>query len=156
MGFDSQLSDTDVLFLKPASARRAEPAQGPAMPLITLPNRQSLTTSIRATAQVFEDPQSTALLARIQLIAPSDANVLIIGETGTGKELIARHVHALSQRADQPFVAVNCGAFPNRWWKANCSAMKKAHLPAPLPPNPAGSRPLMAARCFWMKSATCR
>jgi hypothetical protein len=32
MGFDSQLSDTDVLFLKPASARRAEPAQGPAMP----------------------------------------------------------------------------------------------------------------------------
>ncbi|WP_304506243.1 sigma-54-dependent Fis family transcriptional regulator [Aquitalea sp. ASV11] len=111
MGFDSQLSDTDVLFLKPASARRAEPAQGPAMPLITLPNRQSLTTSIRATAQVFEDPQSTALLSRIQLIAPSDANVLIIGETGTGKELIARHVHALSQRADQPFVAVNCGAF---------------------------------------------
>lgn len=81
------------------------------MNLLTLPNSQALTTSIRATAQVFEDPKSLALLARIQKIAPSDANVLIIGETGTGKELIARHVHDLSQRKDRPFVAVNCGAF---------------------------------------------
>ncbi|WP_089375610.1 sigma-54 interaction domain-containing protein [Methylobacillus rhizosphaerae] len=81
------------------------------MNLLTLPNSQSLTTSIRATAQVFEDPKSLALLARIQKIAPSDANVLIIGETGTGKELIARHVHDLSHRKGKPFVAVNCGAF---------------------------------------------
>ncbi|ROH84484.1 sigma-54-dependent Fis family transcriptional regulator [Pseudomethylobacillus aquaticus] len=79
--------------------------------LLTLPNSQALTTSIRATAQVFKDPKSVALLARIKMIAPSDANVLIIGETGTGKELIARHVHELSQRKNRPFVAVNCGAF---------------------------------------------
>ncbi|WP_019880624.1 MULTISPECIES: sigma-54-dependent Fis family transcriptional regulator [unclassified Methylophilus] len=79
--------------------------------LLTLPNSRALTTSIRATAQVFEDPKSIALLSRIQQIAPSDANVLIIGETGTGKELIARHVHALSKRKGKPFVAVNCGAF---------------------------------------------
>ncbi len=79
--------------------------------LLTLPNSRSLTTSIRATAQVFEDPKSIALLSRINQIAPSDANVLIIGETGTGKELIARHVHELSNRKGKPFVAVNCGAF---------------------------------------------
>lgn len=79
--------------------------------LLTLPNSQLLTKSIRATAQVFEDPKSIALLARIKMIAPSDANVLIIGETGTGKELIARHVHELSTRKNKPFVAVNCGAF---------------------------------------------
>ena len=79
--------------------------------LLTLPNSQLLTKSIRATAQVFEDPKSVALLARIKMIAPSDANVLIIGETGTGKELIARHVHELSNRKNKPFVAVNCGAF---------------------------------------------
>ncbi|MGZ8251700.1 MAG: sigma-54 interaction domain-containing protein [Methylophilaceae bacterium] len=79
--------------------------------LLTLPNSQALTTSIRATAQVFEDPKSIALLARIKMIAPSEANVLIIGETGTGKELIARHVHELSQRKHKPFFAVNCGAF---------------------------------------------
>jgi DNA-binding NtrC family response regulator len=79
--------------------------------LLTLPDPRALTTSIRATAQVFEDPRSAAILERIRMVAPSDANVLIIGETGTGKELIARHVHDLSKRQHCPFVAVNCGAF---------------------------------------------
>lgn len=79
--------------------------------LLTLPDPRKLTTSIRATAQVFEDPRSMALLERIRMVAPSDASVLIIGETGTGKELIARHVHDLSHRRGRPFVAVNCGAF---------------------------------------------
>lgn len=81
------------------------------MPLLTLPNSPALSTSIRATALVFEDPCSAMLLARVEQIAPSDASVLIIGETGTGKELIARHVHALSHRRAGPFVAINCGAF---------------------------------------------
>lgn len=79
--------------------------------LLTLPDPRKLTTSIRATAQVFEDPRSVALLEHIRKVAPSDANVLIAGETGTGKELIARHVHDLSRRSGRPFVAVNCGAF---------------------------------------------
>jgi sigma-54-specific transcriptional regulator len=47
----------------------------------------------------------------IEKIAPSDANILVIGETGTGKELVARYVHSLSDRAKADFVAVNCGAF---------------------------------------------
>ncbi|KMM86335.1 Sigma-54 interaction domain-containing protein [Pseudomonas taetrolens] len=81
------------------------------MQLLTLPPAPALATSIRATAQVFEDPASRALLAHMQQIAPSDASVLIIGETGTGKELVARHIHQLSHRHQQPFVAVNCGAF---------------------------------------------
>ena len=81
------------------------------MQLLTLPATPSLATSIRATAQVFEDPTSKALLAHLQQIAPSNASVLIIGETGTGKELVARHIHQLSARHQQPFIAVNCGAF---------------------------------------------
>lgn len=71
---------------------------------------RSLSHSVRATAMVFEDPVSRRLLAHIERIAPSDATVLIIGETGTGKELVARHVHALSKRAKGPFGALNCAA----------------------------------------------
>lgn len=60
---------------------------------------------------IFEDPRSKALLTEVEQIASSDASVLISGETGTGKELIARHLHARSPRRDGPFVVVSCGAF---------------------------------------------
>jgi sigma-54-specific transcriptional regulator len=80
-------------------------------PLITLPDAEAHATSIRATALVFADPASMQLLDYISRIAPSEASVLIIGETGTGKELAARQIHKLSKRHAGPFIAVNCGAF---------------------------------------------
>lgn len=80
-------------------------------PLITFAEPDALALSIRASALVFVDPVSKQLLEYTERIAPSEATVLIIGETGTGKELMARHVHALSKRHAGPFVAVNCGAF---------------------------------------------
>lgn len=78
--------------------------------VLTLPNANDQTLSIRAKAMVFNDPKSIDLCRHVELIAPSGANVLIVGETGTGKELIARHTHAQSGRRG-PFLAVNCGAF---------------------------------------------
>jgi sigma-54-specific transcriptional regulator len=71
---------------------------------------RSLALSLRATALVFEDTVSKRLLEQIERIAPSDATVLIIGETGTGKELVARHIHALSKRRKKVFGALNCAA----------------------------------------------
>ena len=65
----------------------------------------------RARAFIFSDPRSRALVPLIEKTAPSEANILVIGETGTGKELVARYVHSLSGRAQRPFLAVNCGAF---------------------------------------------
>jgi sigma-54-specific transcriptional regulator len=80
-------------------------------PVLTLPNVRAQAAIRRASLMVFEDPKSQALIERIERIAPSDANALVIGETGTGKEIVARHIHMLSPRAQQPFVPVNCGAF---------------------------------------------
>ena len=57
-------------------------------------------------------PSMQRVKALIQKIAPTQSTVLICGETGTGKELAARAVHELSDRADKPFVPVNCGALP--------------------------------------------
>ncbi len=79
--------------------------------LITLPDPDAHALSIRATALVFSDPRSALLLNYIERIAYSDASVLIFGETGTGKELVAREIHKLSERHKNPFIAVNCGAF---------------------------------------------
>jgi PAS domain S-box-containing protein len=52
------------------------------------------------------------VLAKVRLVAPTDATVLISGETGTGKELIARAIHSASRRRDRPLIKVNCAALP--------------------------------------------
>jgi transcriptional regulator with PAS, ATPase and Fis domain len=77
--------------------------------LVSLNRPEVEAPSIKAKALIFADPVSRQLLAYIEKLAPSEAPVLIIGETGTGKELVAQHMHQLSGRRG-PFLAVNCGA----------------------------------------------
>jgi two-component system response regulator HydG len=61
---------------------------------------------------IGESPAIQKVREMISLVAPKDATVLITGPSGTGKELVARAVHALSPRADKRLVAINCAAFP--------------------------------------------
>lgn len=63
-------------------------------------------------AMIGQSPAFVRAIEIAERVAPSDLPVLITGENGTGKELMARAVHELSQRDDAPFVAVNCGALP--------------------------------------------
>ncbi len=62
---------------------------------------------------VVRDEGMKAVLKLAEQIAPSDASVLITGESGVGKEVIARYVHKRSRRADKPFISVNCAAIPD-------------------------------------------
>jgi DNA-binding NtrC family response regulator len=61
---------------------------------------------------IARDDAMTAVLSMADQIAPSDASILITGESGVGKEVMARYIHNASRRADKPFISVNCAAIP--------------------------------------------
>jgi len=67
------------------------------------------------------------VLKQVETVSPTDSTVLIYGDTGTGKELIARAIHDLSPRRSKPFVKLNCAAIPTGLLEASCSDTKKAH-----------------------------
>lgn len=99
------------------------------MTLLTLPDARGSGLSERAKALVFEDPRSQELLEQIRALAGSDGPVLLIGEAGTGRELVARHIHELSLRRSQPFLSTNCASFPEDELELELFGAEKATLP---------------------------
>ncbi|MBD1550019.1 sigma 54-interacting transcriptional regulator [Pseudomonas typographi] len=109
-------------------------------PMLTFPEAEKSPLSIRAKALVFIDPRSQQLRQTLERLAPLPLPVLVRGETGTGKELLARHIHKASGRAGL-FVSVNCGALsPN-------------HAEAELFGYTAGTYASAAGRTGWFGSA---
>jgi DNA-binding NtrC family response regulator len=75
--------------------------------------RQLLKESLGETVFIGESPAIKAILQRVRKVASTDLTVLILGETGTGKDLLARMIHRLSNLKDGPYVKVNCAAIPS-------------------------------------------
>ena len=100
---------------------------------------------------IGSSPKFRALLTEVARVAPVDAVVLIQGETGTGKEVIARAIHEAGLRRNHRFVALNCARFRASCWRANCSATKEA-LSRARADKPRGDfRWRMGARSFWTR-----
>lgn len=87
---------------------------------IPLPPEPELIAAILASVAqensdvIFDDPKTKALIGLAEQIAPSDATVLITGESGVGKEVFAKHIHAKSRRSKARFVSLNCAAIPEQ------------------------------------------
>ncbi|STV03771.1 alkanesulfonates-binding protein [Klebsiella pneumoniae] len=106
-----------------------------------------------STAPALIDPASKAFQSLLDKLAPTEATVLIVGETGTGKEVVARYLHHHSARRQQPFLAVNCGALTESLAEAELFGHEKGPSPARSRDSPAGLKPRKGGRCCWTRSA---
>ncbi|MFM8941161.1 MAG: sigma-54 interaction domain-containing protein [Phenylobacterium sp.] len=102
-----------------ADARMAADAiRAGAKEFIPLPPEAEMIAAVLAAVSddnrpmIAEDPAMRAVIAMAEQVAPSDASILITGESGSGKEIVARHVHLKSRRSSKPFISVNCAAIP--------------------------------------------
>jgi two-component system, response regulator FlrC len=116
----SELIQTDVVACGIGTNARAavDAIRAGAKEYVPLPPEAELIAAvIQAVAMddhplIFRDPAMTRVIGLADQVANSEASILITGESGTGKEVMARHIHRKSQRADKPFIAVNCAAIP--------------------------------------------
>jgi transcriptional regulator with GAF, ATPase, and Fis domain len=75
--------------------------------------REQADTALAFGRIVGSRPALRRLLPQVELVAPTDATVLILGESGSGKELFAREIHQRSRRTGRPLITVNCSAIPH-------------------------------------------
>ena len=89
-----------------------------------------------------------AVASRVKQVAASRSSVLLVGETGTGKELIAKAIHTFSPRADGPYIRVNCGALSEGLLESELLGTSKGRLPGPLIIRPGDLKRLHTGSIF--------
>ncbi len=93
--------------------------------LLNLVSRYAPANKVESRTPIVDDPSSIKLLELAGKVARSDASVMVLGPSGSGKEVLARFIHDQSQRADQPFVAINCAAIPENMLEATLFGYEK-------------------------------
>jgi DNA-binding NtrC family response regulator len=104
---------------------------------------------------VGSGPAMKKLVAQIERVAASETRVCILGETGTGKELVARAIHEKSPRKDNPFITLNCAAVPAELIESELFGHEKGAFTGAAGRHLGKFERPTAAHCFSMKSATC-
>lgn len=105
--------------VNPDPRRAAQAITAGAKEFIPLPPDAELIAAVLAavaddhSAIITQDPSMQAVIKLADQVAPSDASILITGESGVGKEVMARYLHEKSKRAQKPFISVNCAAIPD-------------------------------------------
>ena len=94
--------------------------------------RQELKETYSFNNIISRNPRMHGIFELVRHIAGTKSTVLIEGETGTGKELIAKAVHYASEDRQGNLVTVNCAAFPRPCWRASCSATRRVRSPRPI------------------------
>lgn len=86
--------------------------------LLNLVGRYAPAQKVESRTPVVDDPSSLQLLELAKKVARSEATVMVLGPSGSGKEVLARYIHDQSPRSQQPFVAINCAAIPENMLEA--------------------------------------
>lgn len=93
--------------------------------LLNLVGRYAPAKRVQSRTPVVGDPSSEALLALSGKVAQSDATVMVLGPSGSGKEVLSRYIHDVSPRKAEPFVAINCAAIPENMLEATLFGYEK-------------------------------